>query len=103
MTEQTKLAGMLTKYLDRARSGRRFRTSRSLASAPSFGRSAASGAGFGGKVIFIKLKSRRGVARAFSGKIESGRIPKEARIRFNIPTGTRGPVVNGEAILRRPA
>src|SRR5215471_13869573 len=24
--------------------------------------------------------------RAFSGKVESGRIPKEARIRFNIPT-----------------
>jgi hypothetical protein len=61
-TEQTKLAGMQTKYLDPARSGRRFRTSRSIASAASFGRSAASGAGFGGKVIFIKLKSRRGVA-----------------------------------------
>lgn len=43
------------------------------------------------------------VARAFSGKVESGRIPKEARIRFKIPTGTRGPVMNGEAILRRPA
>jgi hypothetical protein len=40
------------------------------------------------------------VARAFSGKVESGGIPKEARIRFKIPTGTRGPVMNGEAILR---
>ena len=40
---------------------------------------------------------------AFSGKVESGGIPNEARIRFKIPTGTRGPVMNGEAILRRPA
>jgi hypothetical protein len=37
--------------------------------------------------------------RAFYGKVESG-IPKEARIGFKIPTGTRGPVMNGEAILR---
>src|SRR5262249_19006970 len=37
--------------------------------------------------------------RAFSGKVESGGIPKEARIRFKIPTGTGGPVMNGEAIL----
>ena len=28
--------------------------------------------------------------RAFSGKVESGGIPKEARIGFKIPTGTRG-------------
>ena len=39
-------------------------------------------------------------ARAFSGKVESGGIPKEARIRFKIRTGARGPVMNGEAILR---
>jgi hypothetical protein len=38
--------------------------------------------------------------RAFSGKLESGGIPKEARIGFKIPTGARGPVMNGEAILR---
>ena len=40
------------------------------------------------------------VPRAFSGKVESGGIPKEARIRFKIRTGARGPVMNGEAILR---
>ena len=40
------------------------------------------------------------LARAFSGKVESGGIPKEARIGFKIPTGARGPVMNGEAILR---
>ena len=28
--------------------------------------------------------------RAFSGKVESGGIPKEARIGFKIPTGTKG-------------
>jgi hypothetical protein len=39
-------------------------------------------------------------ARAFCGKVESEGIPKEARIRFKIPTGTRGPVMNGEAVLR---
>jgi hypothetical protein len=41
-------------------------------------------------------KSERGAngaagARAFDGKVESMMwIPKTARIRFNIPTGTRG-------------
>jgi hypothetical protein len=38
--------------------------------------------------------------RAFSGKVESGGILKEPRIRFKIPAGARGPVMNGEAILR---
>ena len=50
--------------------------------------------------------ARLGIAvkpRAFSGKVESEGTPKEARIRFKIPTGTRGPVMNGEAIFRRPA
>jgi hypothetical protein len=37
--------------------------------------------------------------RAFAGKVESGGVPKEARIGFKIPTGARGPVMNGEAIL----
>ena len=51
---------------------------------------------FGSQLIGIDF----GDSRAFSGKVESGGIPKEARIRFKIPTGTRGPVMNGEAILQ---
>jgi len=51
-------------------------------------------------LLLIMLLGRHGAARAFSGKVESGGIPKEARIRFKIPTGARGPVMNGEAILR---
>jgi hypothetical protein len=48
-----------------------------------------------------RIAARRWLAtRAFPGKVESGGIPKEARIGFKIPTGTRGPVMNGEAILR---
>jgi hypothetical protein len=43
-------------------------------------------------------------SRAFAGKIESTLvIPIRARIRFKITTGARGPVVNGETILRRSA
>ena len=49
------------------------------------------------QVIGLKDESN---PRAFSGKVESGGIPKEARIRFKIRTGARGPVMNGEAILR---
>jgi hypothetical protein len=50
--------------------------------------------------IYRKEYVVKATARAFSGKVESGGIPKEARIRFKIPTGARGPVMNGEAILR---
>src|SRR5580693_8729470 len=39
--------------------------------------------------------------RAFDEKVESIVIHMTARIRFNIPTGTKGPVMNGEALFRR--
>jgi hypothetical protein len=53
-----------------------------------------------GTVVVVTVRLKITSSRAFSGKVESGGIPKEARIGFKIATGARGPVMNGEAILR---